>query len=502
MTVEAGRIYPSSSTTAGSSLAYGIKTILLVIPPAPAMAQWSPELAVAYLAGSLRSLAPYGIRYEIEVLDCINRNYSVSDFRDFIYEREPFGIVGFKIFSLHLASAAECIKHVKQRSPETITLAGGPHVSVLAPEEVMEDLPGLDYAIAGEAIRSFPMFVRNIVSGKPDKGEIFGLIWRDGERILHNGPDFEVDMDFHGLPDWSLVKPGDYSSREPYSFYTTGWPVAQIVSSRGCPFRCSFCSSFKFLGRKVRFRKIDNIIKEMKMLVDEYGVRSIEFVDDNFLTNREYTAELCRRIIDEKIEVEWSCPQGLHLNGVDAETISLMYKAGCRYIAVGIESGSDRILKKVGKGLTREKIKRQIGIIKENTKIKILGFFIIGFPTETEEEMEETVRFATELPIDLASFAVYVFLPGTMDTEDLLASNPEHRDLIRNLPNLYRWSEHKATDVTNAMYTVPVKRLNSIKQKAHRRFFLRPKVLFSLIRELNSPMKIKIMLRWLRMHFY
>jgi len=132
MTVETGRGDPDLFLDTGADHAHGIKRILLVIPPAPTMAQWSPELAVAYLAGSLRSLQPFGIKYEIEVLDCINRNFTEDDFRDYINKQEPYDIVGFKVFSLHLAGAAKCIEHVKRRSTETITLAGGPHVSVLA----------------------------------------------------------------------------------------------------------------------------------------------------------------------------------------------------------------------------------------------------------------------------------------------------------------------------------------------------------------------------------
>jgi len=476
-------------------------SILLVIPPAKASPQWAPDLAVGYLAGSLRSLKAQGIRYKVEVLDCINRDFSDKDFKEEIKKRGRYDIIGLKVFSAYLSDAIKCLVHIKELYPDTLTVAGGPHVSVMKPEDVLDSIPELDYAIAGEGVRSFPKFVEMITKNSSDKKNVQGLIWRDGAEYLHNEPDFEVDIDFNGLPDWEAINPTLYKTKEPWSFYNTGWPVAQIVSSRGCPFKCSFCSSFKVLGRKVRYRSIDNIITEIKLLINNYGVKSFEFVDDNFLTDKKFTRELCQRMIDEKFNIEWSCPQGLHLAGADAKTISLMDKAGCKYIAVGVESGSDRVLKKVGKGLNRKIIVEKLKLIKKNSRIKIMGFFIIGLPTETETEIEETIKFGCELPLDLLTYSVYLYMPGTSDTERLLNEHPQYADLIKNFNKMYSYPQRMAVDIGDEIGGIPAERLNYYKQKGHRAFFLRPKVIFNILKELNSITKIKIIFRWIKMHF-
>ena len=167
-------------------------------------------------------------------------------------------------------------------------------------------------------------------------------------------------------------------------------------------------------------RSPEKIIEEIRHLKTEYGVRTLDVVDENFVQDREYALELCERLVAADLGVEWSCPYGVRLDRLDEELVRAMARAGCFAVSCGVESGSDRILKQIKKRTTVAEIREQVRMIKRVSNIMIQGFFMMGFPGETEEEIEATIDLACSLPFDIVVFSPLRVVPGTRIYDDLV----------------------------------------------------------------------------------
>ncbi len=188
--------------------------------------------------------------------------------------------------------------------------------------------------------------------------------------------------------------------RNPYSF---------IVTSRGCPGGCRFCIKHVSYGNSVRFRSPENILAEMELLAG-LGVRSVNLYADLFTVSREQVVGMCELILERKLDMQWTCNS--RVDFVDQEMLRLMGRAGCRWISWGIESGSDKVLRRVHKGINLEQVKQSLRWSKE-AGINNWGYFIIGLPGETEETIQETIRFSKQLPLDLVLFHIAAPYPGS-----------------------------------------------------------------------------------------
>lgn len=200
-----------------------------------------------------------------------------------------------------------------------------------------------------------------------------------------------------------------------------------IMTSRGCPFACIYCSTPKIWGRKIRFRSPENVLKEICDRVKKYDVNSLYFSDDNFILNKEHTRKLCRGMISHDFDLTWSCEARVNL--LDKETLSLMKRAGCIRIKLGIESGSDRILNLTEKGFTIKQIRHGMRLIKE-AGIPITIYMMLGFPTETRREMFESLELCKELDADWVSLSVVTPYAGTKLYEIIEKDVSERRFLF------------------------------------------------------------------------
>jgi len=246
------------------------------------------------------------------------------------------------------------------------------------------------------------------------------------------------------------------------------------------------------MGCKVRKRTPSKVVDEIEMLVRKYGVKEIHFEDDNFTFYKDFACEVCQIIIDRKIKILWACPNGLRIDSLDADLLKLMERAGCYSVALGIESGSDRVLKMIQKGIFVQQIRQKIQLISKTTKIRITGFFMFGFPGENEDDLNKTENMILNEPFHKISLAPCIPLPGTKIYKDLI-----EKDEIKERNNWDRFSLYG----NNIFATDPFheQRLRRFMRRAHLKFYLRPKIIIGILSEIHS---FKQLWTALRIFFY
>lgn len=313
-------------------------------------------------------------------------------------------IVGITVWTTFAASAFKIASLCKEYDRSVPVVMGGPHVSIKY-DEVLKICPDVDFLIRGEGEETFLELVRMIGERWGNKNATFnnikGISYRQNGEMVHNPQrEFVKDLDAIPFPARDLLLNKDsYNSED----------MGLLMTSRGCPYNCSYCAT-GIWKRKVRYRSVDNIIKEIKFLIDAYGTKQFTFKDDSFTVNKKRVLELCDRLIKEKININWDC--NTRVNLINEDLLSKMKKAGCNSIKVGIETGSEKILKLMRKGITFEQCRKSANLFRK-VGIHWTGYFMMGLPSETKEEVYQTLKFMKELKPDFASFSVYEPFPGT-----------------------------------------------------------------------------------------
>lgn len=449
--------------------------ILLVRPYNKESLTVVPPIGLGYLATSLRKKG-----FKVEILDCIKEKIKPEDFFSVLKRKKP-DVLGLTIYSSDLIVTKKYLEEVKKINKNTTTVIGGPHPSAMPKEcfDYYQEL--LDFAFVGEAEIGFPQLIEKLKKAEKINTNslrgIPGLVWRNGSKIEINSPKFPIDLDSLGFPSWDLIKPETYP-HAPIGGFARRFPVAYILSSRSCPFQCTFCAAKAIHGMVFRRRSLEDVIKEVKYLINKRGIKELHILDDNFTLNQSFVKEFCHSLIDDNLNISWSCSNGIRLDKIDKETISLMKKAGCYSVAVGVESGSSRILKHMKKNLTKEYIKKQVSLISK-AGVEVTGLFILGYPAETKKNILETISFAKSLSLTRASFTTFVPLPGSEMWGYL-----EKKGRL-NLSQLNTLSYYR-TDI-NYMENVSQKDFKMLQKKAFFEFYLRPKVVLTLVKEIGSP---------------
>ena len=337
---------------------------------------------------------------------------------------------------------------VKSISTETIVVGGGAFPSAYG-DGVFRDNKNIDFIVVGEGERTILELINNL--NHPDK--VKGIIFRKDEKIIFTGEtsaNMELDLidfphrDFSKIYNYSKPVGYNYSKklnlkkiikssilysclsvpglrfvfaycfnlRHKKNLKALLMPCGFIITSRGCPSRCSFCAIHKVWGGIYRIRSAVNVLAEIEELV-RHGVKEIVIVDDNFTVSRERTIEICRGIIDKGWKIRLLTPSGVFLPSLDKEVLQYLFRAGLRELQFGVENGDQEFLEKViKKNLKLEKVKEIVAQAKE-IGFKVRGFFIFGYPGETREIMIKTLRFAFESGMNSARFYVFQPLPGT-----------------------------------------------------------------------------------------
>ena len=348
-----------------------------------------PSLGLGYLAAILS-----GNGHDVSIRNCLKERMTYEDFAAFL-QKERFDLIGFQLFSYDLNSVKKHLAIIRQLSPGTVVIAGGPHPSG-DPKGTMTFLEDLDFAFQGEAEIGLPMLVEQLELKMCEFQAIPGLVWKSGQKICCNPRQIVEDIDSLPLPAWNLIRPESYPEA-PHGAFTKAFPTAPIITSRGCPSLCTFCAGSSINGRKIRRRSVSSVMQELRLLKSR-GIREFHIEDENFTLSKEHVAEFCKRLVAEKLGMSWSLPSGVRLDTLDRDMLEAMVGAGCYSLAVGIEFGSDRLLSLTRKGISVKTIVEKMRLF-SGLDIKVTGFFLFGLPGETVAEMEQTARFSRSLPL-------------------------------------------------------------------------------------------------------
>ncbi len=426
---------------------------LLVLPPSPSVVKTvvgasGPPLGLAYLASIAREKG-----WTVKIIDGVTEELSKWDLIRIIKDFSP-DVVGLTATTSAVLDAYDVARLVKEINPEVLVMIGGPHATFMA-HEVLKECPYIDLVVRGEGELTFGELLERI-ERKGDFSDVAGIAYRKNGVIKENPPRPLIrDLDDLPFPAYDLLPVDKY--------VVDKVRYAAIMTSRGCPYNCIFCSSSLQFGKKWRAHSVDRVIEEIKLLTEKYKVKEIEFLDDTFTLNMKRAKEIAKRIVDEKMDISWSASS--RVNTFSYEVGEALHRAGAHTVYFGIESGSERTLKFIGKGISKRQALDAVAAAKK-AGLNALGAFIIGFPYENEEEMKETIRFADKVGVDLAQFTIATPYPGTRLWD---IATRENLLLTRN------WRKYTTVDVVmKNLYLTPEK-IKRLFLWAYVSFYLRPK---------------------------
>ncbi len=350
-----------------------------------------PPLGLACINGVLKSSG-----YRTRFMDLVFADVPDKNLLDHLAADRP-RFVGITASTTQIMSAVRIAQAVKEADPDVLTVLGGPHPSALP--ELTASYPGVDLVVSGEGEE--PML--DLMKGKPYE-KIPGLTWSHRGVIRSNPrPPPITDLDGLPLPDYEGLDTRRYG-------HILNGSSMPVMSGRGCPYHCVFCASGAVARRKCRFLSPARFVDHIEDLAARYGARDLVFTDETFVLRVDRARTICEEILRRRSRIRWVCQT--RINGIAPDVVRIMKRAGCRMVEIGIESGDQRVLDSIGKGIVKEKIRQTCRIIKE-AGIRLNGFFILGLPHDTPETIRRTIDFAKELPLDFAQFAMFVPLPGS-----------------------------------------------------------------------------------------
>lgn len=416
-------------------------------------------LSLLYLAAAARRQG-----HEVRVLDLDFLGRPAANLEKALAEFTPEW-VGFSAYTTNVARAGALAEQTKRQRPAARTVLGGFHASAL-PERTLAEFPAFDFLIVGEG----ELTLGELVGGASAPRDIAGLAWRDGATIIVNPRRAPLpDLDAMPGPARDLLPVTKYVP-DPGNFYRL--PSTSILYSRGCPLKCTFCSKAVFQDT-IRYRRPAAVVEEMQACGRDFGIRDFRFVDEGPTIQPARMRDLCEAMLAAKLRITWHTYSRADV--VTEDDLRLMKRAGCYHVTFGIESGSERTLANIDKRLTLEKAAQAVALTKK-LGLEAKANFIIGFPWETREDVDRTIRFAFALKPDLATFNVYKPLPGSRLYDEL-----QRDGKLRHT----RWEDYFATSeflLFESNFTdAEMKRLL---KRTILRFHLRPAFLWQRFRRL------------------
>lgn len=422
-----------------------------------------PHLGLMYLAATLNQAK----EYEVKLFDMVLEGAGLEELR---CEIEAFApeLVGFTTYTDCLYDLKLSLDVVKVAAPKAFICAGGPHVEIY-PTETLSTFP-LDCLIRGDGEYAFQELCRCLNAGEEWRN-IKGVGWLGEAGTVMNEVWQVESLDDLSFPDRTLS-----SMERVRSAVSGGMAITSICSSRGCPLPCTFCNS---PYKKYRLRSAVNVINEMRQCHDTYGITEFFFFDDLFNISRSRVHEICEEIEKLPFKVAWSF-RG-RINNLDEETIQRCKSAGCNRMHFGIEAGTERILNLYKKGLKKENVVKAFAACRR-AGVETVANFMIGAPTETREEIKETIKFAGEIDPDYVEYHVLIPYPYTAIYRQMLKSGQLKKDV---------WTEHALDPKPNfipplANDLIPTDELFEMLNAAYRRFYFRPSYIWRQLHKVEG----------------
>lgn len=382
-----------------------------------------PPLGLAYLTSVLKE------DHDVAILDALAEGYdeeapvdkefvryglSFENIRKRI-ERFTPDVVGVScLFSSQSQNVREICRLVKDIDKRIVTVIGGAHPSTL-PEEMLDD-DSIDFVIIGEAEETLSSLLECLEAGKDIRAcNLDGIGFKyKGSIQIDKRNKYLSNLDDLPFPYWDIFPLKRYFSiGMPHGGSLKNVPFIPIITSRGCPFECVFCSVHNLWGRSYRKRSAENVLKELDYLVSEFSIKEILFEDDNLTFDKKRAKEIFRGILDRSLKISWSMPNGVALQTLDDEMLELMKASGCHSISIGLESGDEFILKNIIKKPIMLKMVKPVVNKAKSLGLEVTAFFVVGLPGETSEQLGNTFRLAENLDVDNVNFFYATPLPGT-----------------------------------------------------------------------------------------
>ena len=428
--------------------------ILLLSPPTisavkAVVGTTGPPLGLAYLASMVRD------EHDVRIVDSLAEDYNYGDVERIIKKYDP-DVVGITSTTSMIPDAYAIAKIAKRYNENVKIVMGGPHVTFL-PERTFQECPYIDFIVRGEGELTFRELIDSLERDR-DPSNILGLSINLRDKVKNNPPRPLIkDIDTIPMPSYDLLPMEKYQAN--------GVRFGTVMTSRGCPFNCAFCSSSLQFGKRWRGHSDSRVIEELKHLHEKYRIREIEFLDDTFTLNKHRAIRIARRIVKEGLDISWSASS--RVDTFTEEVAEAMKKSGCHTIYFGIESGSRKTLNFIGKGITPE---QSISAVKKakRHKLRALGSFVIGFPEETKEDIKKTIKLSKKVGVDFAQFTIATPYPGTR-----LWKYASAKKLILT----FDWRKYTTLDPVMKLKNFTSQQITKLLQKAYVSFYLRPSFL-------------------------
>ncbi len=401
---------------------------------------------------------------DVDVLDASALELTYDEIGEEILKRNP-DIVSISALTPTIGVALDSADKIKQVKPDTVIVLGGYHPT-FEYESVLEE-KSVDVVIRGEGEYTFLELVQTI-ENNGDLRNVAGLAFHDkSDNSLIVTPDRPVIQNLDELPFPAF----HLFPMEKYRILNITTNVATIITTRGCPMQCSFCSSAALHGHKLRRRSVGNVVDEVEMRLKEQNIDTIAFMDDTFTLNKRFVNEFCAEIKRRNLKFWWGCTS--RVDTLDKELLQTMKDAGCITIFIGVESADQQMLEKMNKNITVTKTENAFKIAHE-VGIRTIASCVIGMPEDTHESIKQTIDFVKNLKPNYALYSLATPYPGTRFYNETFK---------KNLINIKDWSKYTLLDPVLQTIDCSSQELRSIQKKAFLKFYLRPNY---LIRQVSS----------------
>ena len=435
-----------------------------------------PPLGLAYLAAVAEQAG-----HEVLVIDAAALNLNN---RELIAKLKAFNpdIIGITTNILLATRSLELSRLIQRQFPEVKLVFGGPWASAVYEMLLRREI--CDYVVVGEGEHSFIELLRTIENEK-NPIKIPGIAYLDPEdNTIQLEPSCNIaDLDDLPFPAWHL-----FPSPKKYFFNSRKKIFYPIMTSRGCPYQCNHCTKI-IHGNMLRFRSIENVIDEIRYLKDKFSLAELLIIDDNFTINKKRAEKILDEIIKNEFNILIQFSNGVRADTLSPKMVRKLKRAGTYRMAIGVESGNQTVVNKIGKRLDLNAVRRAAKLVKQE-KIILSAFFMIGHPFDNIKTMNDTINFALEINPDYPHFFKAIAFPGTelynqvkRDGKFLMSISDIDRGYNIGSAN-FEIFDLKATEVENVF------------KQAYRKFYLRPRKVFSLLTKIRTFIELKYLLNY------